>query len=64
MEGGKLIMGSKTIVNQQNFGFGIKKNSSFTLSSLHLPYMDVNFWVAVYLENPGERTDPKEFYNL
>jgi hypothetical protein len=56
MEGGKLIMGSKTIVNQHTFGFGIiKKNSSLIVSSLQLSYMDVKFGVEVYLENLGER---------
>jgi hypothetical protein len=35
MEGGKLIIGLKTIVNYLTFDFGIKK-SSFTLSSLTL----------------------------
>jgi hypothetical protein len=50
MEGGQLIMGSKTIVNQHNFGFEIKNKSSFTLSSLQLSYMDVKFGVAVYQE--------------
>jgi hypothetical protein len=32
MEGGKLIMGLKTIVNQWIFGYGIRKNSSLRLS--------------------------------
>jgi hypothetical protein len=68
MEGGKLIMGSKIIVNQQNFGFGMKRKSSFTLSSLQLSYMDVKFGVAVYLDNLGERysISKKNFitYNL
>jgi hypothetical protein len=55
MEGGKLIMGLKTIVNQQTFGYGIRKNSSLRLSSLLLFYMDVKFGDVVSLENHGER---------
>jgi hypothetical protein len=55
MDGGKLIMGLNTIVNRQTFGFGITKNDSVTLLLLQLSYMDVNFGVAVSLENPEER---------
>jgi hypothetical protein len=55
MEGGKVIMGLKTIVNQQTFDFVIRKNASFTLSSLWLSYMDVKFGVVVSLENTRER---------
>jgi len=55
MEGENIIMGLKTIVNQWTFGFGIKKNSYFILSSLWSSYMYVNFGVAISLENPGER---------
>jgi hypothetical protein len=55
MEGGNIIMGLKTIVNQWTFGFGIRKHVSFTLSSLYFSYMDVNFGDVVSLENLGER---------
>jgi hypothetical protein len=55
MEGGKLIMGLKTIVNQWIFGYGIRKNSSLRLSLLLLFYMDVKFGDAVSLESHGER---------
>jgi len=55
MEGGKLVMGLKTIVNQWTFGYGIRKNSSLRFLSLLSFYMDVKFEDAVSLENIGER---------
>jgi hypothetical protein len=48
-------MGLKTSVSYQTFGYWIRKNSFFILSSLLLSYMDVKFGDAVSLENPGER---------
>jgi hypothetical protein len=51
MEGGKLIMDLKTIVNQWTFDFGIRRNSSLRLLSLMLSYMVVKFGVATSLEN-------------
>jgi len=55
MEGGKLIMHLKTIVNQQTFSYVIRRNSSLRLSSLLRLYMVVKFEVATSLENCGER---------
>jgi hypothetical protein len=55
MDGGKLTMGLKTIVNQWTFRYGIIKNSSLRISLLMLFYMYVNFRDAVSLENCGER---------
>ena len=55
MEGGKLIMGLKTIVNQLNFVVGIRSNSSLRLF-LHLLFlMDVKSGAIVSLVNFGER---------
>jgi hypothetical protein len=52
---GKLIMGLKTIVNQLNFGVGIRRNSSLRLL-LHLPFfMDVKYGAVVSRVNPRER---------
>jgi hypothetical protein len=55
MDGGKIIMSLKTIVNLQNLGRGIRKNSSVRLSSLLLSYMDLNFRDAISLDNCGQR---------
>ena len=55
MEGGKLIMELKIVVNQLNFGFGIRRNSSLRLSLHMLFFMDVKFGDVVSLVNPGER---------
>jgi hypothetical protein len=57
MEGGKIIKGLKTIINQCTFGFGIRKKVSFTLSSLWLCYNDVKIGVTVSLKNPRERSN-------
>jgi hypothetical protein len=55
MEGGNIIMGLKTIVNQQTFGYGMRKKYSFRLSLLMLFYMDTMFWDVIYLDNCRER---------
>jgi hypothetical protein len=52
---GKLIMGLKTIVNQLNFGVGIRRNSSLRLLLHLLFFMDVKYGAVVSLVNPGER---------
>jgi hypothetical protein len=52
---GKLIMGLKTIVNQLNFGVGIRTNSSLRLLLHLLFFMDVKYGAIVSLVNPGER---------
>jgi hypothetical protein len=54
MEGEKIIMDLKIVVNQRTFGYGIKGNSSLRLSSLLLSYMVVKFGVVASLENRGE----------
>ena len=54
MEGGKLIMDLKTIVNQLTFFFKIRRNSSLRLSLLLLSYMDVKFKAKTSFENHGE----------
>jgi hypothetical protein len=52
MEGGKLIMGLKIIVNQWIFGYGIRKIFSLRFPSLLLSYnMDMKFGDAVSLES-------------
>jgi hypothetical protein len=48
-------MGLKTIVNQLNFGVGIRRNSSLRLLLLLLFFMDLKYEVVVSLVNPGER---------
>jgi hypothetical protein len=50
-----LIMGLKTIVNQLNFGVGIRRNSSLRLLLHLLFFMDVKYGAVVSLVNPGER---------
>jgi hypothetical protein len=50
MEGGKLIMGLKTIVNQRTFAYVIRRNSSLRLSSLLLFYMVMKFGATTSLE--------------
>ena len=55
MEGGKLILALKTVVNQHTFGSRIKGNSSLRLLSFMLSYVVVKLGVATYLENDGER---------
>jgi hypothetical protein len=52
---GKLIMGLKTIVNQMNFGVGIRRNSYLRLLLHLLFFMDVKYGAVVNLVNPGER---------
>jgi hypothetical protein len=52
---GKLIMGLKTIVNQLNFGVGIRRNSSLRLLLHLLFFMDVKSGAVVSLVNLGER---------
>jgi hypothetical protein len=52
---GKLILGLKTIVNQLNFGVGIRRNSSLRLLLHMLFFMDVKYGVVVSLVNPRER---------
>jgi hypothetical protein len=52
---GKLIMGLKTIVNQLNFGVGIRRNSSLRLLLHLLFFMDVKYGAVVSLVNPRER---------
>jgi hypothetical protein len=52
---GKLIIGLKKIVNQLNFGVGIRRNSSLRLLLHLLFFMDVKSRVVVSLVNPGER---------
>ena len=54
MEGAKLIINLKIIVNQHTFGFGIRINSYLRLSSLLLFYMDVKFGVATSLDDYRE----------
>jgi hypothetical protein len=51
MEDGNLSMGFKTIVNQSNFGYGIRKKSSLRLLLIISFYMDVKFGDAVSLDN-------------
>jgi hypothetical protein len=55
LEDGKLIMGLKTIVNQLNFGVGIRINSSLRLLLHLLFFMDVKYGAVVSLVNLGER---------
>ena len=55
MEVGKLTMGLKTIVNQLNFGVGIRRNSSLRLLLQLLFFMDVKSEAVVSLVNPGGR---------
>jgi hypothetical protein len=50
-----LIMGLKTIINQLNFGVGIRRNSSLRLLLHMLFFMDVKYGAVVSLVNPGER---------
>ena len=51
---GKLIMSLKTIVNQLNFGVGIRRNSSLRLFLHMLFFMDVKSRDIVSLVNPRE----------
>ena len=55
MDGGKLIMGLKIIVNYWTFGYGIRRNFPLILSSLLLSDMVVKFWSITSLESHGER---------
>jgi len=55
MEGGKLILILKIVVNWQTFGYAIRKISSLRLLSLLLSYIDVNLGDAISLMNLGER---------
>jgi hypothetical protein len=55
MEGGKIIMGFKTVISQQTFGYGIRRNSSLRPFLLMLSYMVVNFRAIMSLDNRGER---------
>lgn len=64
MEGEKIIMDFKTIVSQYTFGYGIRRSSSLRLKSLLLSYMSVESLVVIFLENYGERENPKDFCNL
>ena len=52
-EGGKLIMDLKIVVNNWNFGFGIRRNSSLRLFPVFLFYMIVKFGAITFLENRG-----------
>jgi hypothetical protein len=52
---GKLIMGLKTIVNQMNFGVGIRRNSYLRLLLHLLFFMDVKCGAIVNIVNPRER---------
>jgi hypothetical protein len=52
---GKLIIGLKTIVNQMNFGVGMRRNSYLRLLLHLLFFMDVKYGVVVSLVNRGER---------
>jgi hypothetical protein len=51
MEGGKLIIILKTIVNMSIFRYGKIKNSSLKLLLLMLFYMNLKFGDAIYLES-------------
>jgi hypothetical protein len=55
MEGEKLIMGLKKIVNQWTFGYEIRKKAYFRLSSLLLYYVVVKFGATTFLENHGKK---------
>jgi hypothetical protein len=55
MDGGKLIMDLKKIVNQWTFVFGIRRNCSLRLSSLLLYHMVMKFGAVTSLENHGKR---------
>jgi hypothetical protein len=52
---GKLIMGLKTIVNQMNFGVGIRRNSYLRLLLHLLFFMDVKYGAVLNIVNPRER---------
>jgi hypothetical protein len=54
MEGRKIIMGLKIIVNYHTFGYGIRKRSSLRLLSLPLSCIVLKFGDAISLENPQE----------
>jgi hypothetical protein len=55
MEGGKTVLVSKIVIDQQTYGCGKERNYSLRLSSLLLSYMNVNFGVARSIENHGRR---------
>lgn len=53
MEDGNINMSLKEISSQKIFGYGIKRNSSFRLSSRLLFYMDVRLGIAIYPKIQG-----------
>ena len=54
MEGGKLIMNLKAIINQNTSSFQMGRNSSLRLSSLLLSYMVEKFGATSSLNNHEE----------
>lgn len=52
MEDG-INMSLKEIASQKIFGYGIKRNSYFSLSSHLLFYMDVRLGIAIYPKSQG-----------